>query len=219
MGALPDSPTPFLGQAGPGKERQRVMLSLAFSLSLCFGRFGLPGGGECVCFKREKNSDDHLGVNIPISLTTEFPPSVFPRPLCMPSWPPMCLLDMQTGRRSRRVRLLGVSSRKRVEDREEGENGGMIDTKCHKDGLPPAAFPVPTSSSLPPACPPAFALPFLPMHTYSLFIWGGTLPHTPRCCQNPLGWGLGLDRHLPLPIPLLCVVEKLFCVLGFFFPE
>lgn len=30
------------------------------------------------------------------------------------------------------------------------------------------------------------------------------------------GWGW-MDRHLPLPKPLLCVVGKLFCFLDFFF--
>uniref|UniRef100_A0A8D2EKR2 Uncharacterized protein n=1 Tax=Theropithecus gelada TaxID=9565 RepID=A0A8D2EKR2_THEGE len=98
---------------------------------------------------------------------------------------------------------------------KESVHGGLINKKCYEMTShfwrsqyclrPSLALHRPLQLCIP--------LPY----PYTI-LFGGPLSHTPYCCQNHMGWGTGLmPRHVPLPIPLLCVVGKLFW--GNFFSE
>lgn len=69
-------------------------------------------------------------------------------------------------------------------------------------------YPSPTHHSQPLLHPP---IPHT--HTHQFLFWG-PLPHILYCCQNHMGWGLGLDGQIPPPThtPPVCGWKTL----GFF---
>lgn len=86
------------------------------------------------------------------------------------------------------------------------------------NGLSPAAFPVLTSSVPSPTAPFGFCTPFFPYTHIPLFF--GPLPHFLYCCQNHMGWGLGLDGQIPPPThtpSCVCLGKNCFWVSFLFY--
>ena len=77
-------------------------------------------------------------------------------------------------------------------------HGGVINKKYYEMAThPPAVFPALTLSAPFPHHSPLLLHPSSSQTQHTTFSLEGPLPHTSYCCQNYMGWGLGLDGQTP----------------------